>query len=55
MLVVGDREAAERTVSVRTRAGGDQGGRPIAAFIEAAQEEIRTKKIDGETPSASAA
>ena len=26
MLVVGDRESAEGTVSVRTRAGGDQGG-----------------------------
>ncbi|MGC4081596.1 MAG: His/Gly/Thr/Pro-type tRNA ligase C-terminal domain-containing protein [Vicinamibacterales bacterium] len=25
MLVVGDREAAEGTVSVRTRTGGDQG------------------------------
>jgi threonyl-tRNA synthetase len=55
MLVVGDREAAERTVSVRTRAGGDQGGRPIAAFIDAAREEIRAKRIEGDNPSASAA
>src|SRR5581483_8802595 len=55
MLVVGDREAADRTVSVRTRAGGDQGARPIAAFIAAADEEIRTKKIEGESSSASAA
>jgi threonyl-tRNA synthetase len=43
MLVVGDREAAEGTVSVRTRAGGDQGASPVAAFIEAAQREIGDK------------
>jgi threonyl-tRNA synthetase len=43
MLVVGDREAAEGTVSVRTRAGGDQGASPVAAFIEAAQREIVDK------------
>ena len=39
MLVIGDREVAEGTVSVRTRAGGDQGGSPIGAFIEAARRE----------------
>jgi threonyl-tRNA synthetase len=43
MLVVGDREAAEGTVSVRTRAGGDQGASPVAAFIEAARREIADK------------
>ena len=37
MLVVGDREAAEGTVSVRTRTGGDQGASTIAAFIDAAR------------------
>jgi threonyl-tRNA synthetase len=55
MLVVGDRESAERTVSVRTRSGGDQGARPIAAFIEAAQEEIRAKKSEADSSNASAA
>jgi threonyl-tRNA synthetase len=44
MLVVGDKEAAEGTVAVRTRAGGDQGARPVAAFIEAAKNEARQKK-----------
>ena len=39
MLVVGDRESAEGTVSVRTRAGGDQGASPIDAFIASAGEE----------------
>jgi threonyl-tRNA synthetase len=43
MLVVGDREAAEGTVSVRSRAGGDQGASPVDAFIAAARDEIRTK------------
>ena len=36
MLVVGDREAAEGTVGVRHRAGGDQGAQRAAQFIEAA-------------------
>ncbi len=44
MLVVGDKEAAEGTVAVRTRAGGDQGARPVAAFVEAAKNEARQKK-----------
>jgi threonyl-tRNA synthetase len=39
MLVIGDREVAEGTVSVRTRAGGDQGGSPVGAFVEAARRE----------------
>ncbi|HVL67817.1 MAG TPA: threonine--tRNA ligase [Vicinamibacterales bacterium] len=43
MLVAGDREAAEGTVSVRHRAGGDQGSQPVAAFIEAARREIETR------------
>ena len=44
MLVAGDREAAEGTVSVRSRAGGDQGSRMIDEFINAALSEIREKK-----------
>jgi threonyl-tRNA synthetase len=43
MLVVGDREAAERTVSVRERSGGDKGSSSIDAFIAAAREEIAHK------------
>ena len=44
MLVVGDKEAAEGTVAVRSRAGGDQGAQAVAAFIEAATTEARQKK-----------
>jgi threonyl-tRNA synthetase len=43
MLVVGDREAAEGTVSVRSRAGGDLGARPIAEFVRDAAEEVARK------------
>ena len=43
MLVVGDRESAEGTVSVRTRAGGDQGASPVDAFVASAREEIAHK------------
>ncbi len=44
MLVVGDKEAAQGTVAVRSRSGGDQGAQPVAAFIEAANSETRRKK-----------
>jgi threonyl-tRNA synthetase len=44
MLVVGDREAEQGTVSVRTRAGGDQGSRAVDEFIAAAQGEISARK-----------
>ena len=49
MLVVGDREEAEGTVSVRTRSGGDQGARSIPDFIEAAEREIASKGIASES------
>lgn len=41
MLVVGDRELADGTVSVRSRAAGDQGPAAVGAFIEAALAEVR--------------
>jgi len=40
MLVVGDREAAEGTVAVRSRTGGDLGARPVAAFVDTARAEV---------------
>jgi threonyl-tRNA synthetase len=45
MLVIGDREAAEGQVSVRSRFGGDLGARPVDAFIASALEEVRSKAI----------
>jgi threonyl-tRNA synthetase len=43
MLVVGDREVSEGTVSIRTRTGGDQGASTIDAFTAAARDEIANK------------
>jgi len=43
MLVVGDREAAEGSVSVRSRSGGDLGARGVEDFIRDANAEIVAK------------
>jgi threonyl-tRNA synthetase len=43
MLVVGDREAADGTVAVRSRSAGDLGARRVDAFVEAAVEEVRSR------------
>jgi threonyl-tRNA synthetase len=50
MLVTGDREAAEGTVSVRGRVAGDLGARPVDAFIADALDEIRTKALQLPAP-----
>jgi threonyl-tRNA synthetase len=44
MLVIGDREAADGTVSVRTRTGGNQGALSVDAFVAAALEEVRSRR-----------
>jgi threonyl-tRNA synthetase len=46
MLVVGDREAAEGTVAVRSRAGGDLGATSVEAFLEKARDEIRRRGLE---------
>jgi threonyl-tRNA synthetase len=43
MLVTGDREAAEGTISVRSRTGGDQGARSVEDFVRRARAEIESK------------
>jgi threonyl-tRNA synthetase len=43
MLVVGDREAAEGLVAVRSRSAGDQGPRRVEDFIAAAGDEVARK------------
>lgn len=45
MLVVGQQEEADGTVSVRSRFAGDEGVKPLAEFIDQICEEIRTKAI----------
>jgi threonyl-tRNA synthetase len=44
MLVIGDREAAEGTVAVRSRAGGDLGARSIEQFVTDARAEIGARR-----------
>jgi len=54
MLVVGDREAAEGAVAVRSRSGGDLGARPVDQFLRDAQAEIDSKgDADGTLAAAS--
>jgi threonyl-tRNA synthetase len=43
MLVVGDKEAADGTVAVRSRTGGDLGSRALDAFLASAGEEVSQK------------
>ena len=50
MLVTGDREAAEGTVSVRSRSAGDLGTRVTDQFIADAVSEIRRKDLGSPVP-----
>ena len=50
MLVVGQQEEADGTVSVRSRFAGNEGVKPLAEFIEQICREIRTKEIRKELP-----
>jgi threonyl-tRNA synthetase len=52
MLVIGDREAAEGTVSVRSRFGGDLGARSAETFVADALDEIRRKDLGAPAPAA---
>ncbi len=45
MLVLGQQEEESATVAVRSRFAGDEGVKPIADFIAAISEEIRTRRI----------
>ena len=49
MLVVGDKEADQGSVSVRSRAGGDQGSRPLDEFVQLATLEVTRKRAAPET------
>jgi threonyl-tRNA synthetase len=43
MLVLGDREAADKTVAVRSRRGGDEGAVPLDDFLERARALVQSK------------
>src|SRR5256885_938676 len=46
LLVVGDKEAADNAVSVRTRGKGDEGSVPAADFIERIKRLVETKSVE---------
>jgi threonyl-tRNA synthetase len=50
MLVVGQQEEADGTVSVRSRFAGNEGVQPLDQFIDQICKEIRTKEIRKELP-----
>ena len=43
VLILGDKEAATESVSVRTRGKGDEGGVALTAFVERAMELLKTR------------
>ena len=45
MLVVGDKEAEDGTVSVRKRGAGDQGSMSVADFVALANADVDSKAI----------
>jgi threonyl-tRNA synthetase len=45
MLIVGEKEAAVGTVSVRDKAAGDLGAESLEAFIGRATQEVREKRL----------
>ena len=46
MIVVGEKEQEENTVSLRSRKEGDLGSMPLSAFIEKVEEQVRTKELN---------
>lgn len=50
MLVVGQQEEADNTVSVRSRFAGDEGAKSLDSFIADITEEIKNKTIRAEMP-----
>jgi threonyl-tRNA synthetase len=45
MLIVGDKEVAGGLVAVRHRTGGDQGQKPVEAFIEQIRSEVAQRLL----------
>jgi threonyl-tRNA synthetase len=55
MLVVGDKESAESTISVRSRSGGDLGPATVDGFVSKAAQEVSSKgrmPLDAAAPGA---
>ena len=43
MIIVGDKEAQDGTIAVRTRTGGDMGAMDVSAFVAKLRKEVETK------------
>jgi threonyl-tRNA synthetase len=43
LLIIGDRELAEETVSVRSRKNGDEGSLPLSEFLVRVEREAKNK------------
>jgi threonyl-tRNA synthetase len=52
MLVAGDREKQDGTVSVRTRGGGNAGAMTVAAFLAHLQKEVEGRALTSAVPKA---
>ena len=52
MLVAGDRERQDGTVSVRTRGGGNAGALTVAAFLAHLQKEVEGRALTSAVPKA---
>lgn len=46
MLVVGDKEAADGSISVRSRTGENRGSLPLEDFLAQLQDEVRTRAMN---------
>ena len=46
MIVVGEKEQEENTVSLRSRKEGDLGSMPLSAFIAKVEDQVRTKELN---------
>jgi len=45
MLIIGEKELAERKVAVRHRTAGDKGAMPLADLVERLKQEVATKAL----------
>ncbi len=44
MMIVGEKEEKDRTVSIRRRHAGDLGAQPVDKFVAGLVEEIKTRR-----------
>jgi len=45
MLIAGDKEIENESVSVRTRSGGDRGSKKVVEFLDEFFKKVKSKEI----------